>query len=63
MIGKIIKIENNTIFINLSIDINQQPNLVGLHLVCEEADTRIVAEIVNVDEYQMMANIVGEIMG
>ena len=61
MIGTIIEIVDNTVYIKLSIDIAQQPNLVGLHVVFEDAKKRVVGEIANANREKMTVNIVGEI--
>ena len=62
MLGKIQEIIDNNVIIKLDIDINQQPNLINLHLVFEDdTDRKVVAEIVNVNQTTMTANIVGEI--
>ena len=62
MLGKIEEIVDNSVYIKLGIDINKQPNLVNLHVIFEdETDRKVVAEIVNVNQSIMTANIVGEI--
>ena len=62
MIGKIEEIVNSTVTIVLDIDITEQPNLVGLHVVFDdESGKLIIAEIANVNKKVMIANIVGEI--
>lgn len=62
MLGKIQEIIDNSVIIKLDIDINQQPNLINLHIVFEDGtDRKVVAEIVNVNQTIMTANIVGEI--
>ena len=62
MIGKIQEIIDNNVIIKLDIDINQQPNLINLHIVFEDGtDRKVVAEIVNTNQTTMTANIVGEI--
>ena len=61
MIGSIIEIIDNRVLIKLAIDINKQPNLVGLHVVFEDETKKIVAEIVNVSQAEMTAVIVGEL--
>ena len=63
MLGKIIEIKDNKVIIRLEIDITRQPNLVGLHLVLEDNNKKIVAEIENIDQEKMTANIVGELVG
>ena len=62
MLGRIEEIIDNTVVINLSIDINEQPNLVNLHVIFEDGtDRKVVAEIANTNKKQMFATIVGEI--
>ncbi len=62
MIGKIEEIIDNSVTIKLSININEQPNLVNLHVVFEDDSPRkVVAEIANVNQEKMLANVVGEI--
>ena len=62
MLGKIEEIIDNSVKIRLSIDINEQPNLVNLHIVFEDdSKKKVVAEIANVNQTIMFANVVGEI--
>ena len=62
MIGKIEEIIDNSVTIKLDIDINEQPNLVNLHVIFEDGSTKkVVAEIANVNQTKMIANVVGEI--
>lgn len=62
MLGKIEEIIDNSITIKLSININEQPNLVNLHVVFEdESQKKVVAEIANVNQERMIVNVVGEI--
>ncbi len=61
MLGKISEIIDNQVFLNLSIDINNQSNLVNLHVVFEDGVKKIVGEIVTTNQKQMVINIVGEI--
>jgi DNA helicase HerA-like ATPase len=63
MLGTILEISGSSVIIKLSIDINVQPNLIGLHVVFEDGDTRIVGEVASVDQNQMNVHIVGEIVG
>lgn len=62
MLGTIEEIIDNSVVINLGIDISKQPNLVGLHVIFEDGGPRkIIAEIASVNKTQMKANLVGEI--
>lgn len=61
MLGKIQEIINNNVLVKLAIDINNQPNLINLHVVFENQNKKIVGEIVNINQEILKANIVGEI--
>ena len=62
MLGRIEEIIDNSVTIKLSININEQPNLVNLHVVFEDGTNRkVVAEIANTNQTHIIANIVGEI--
>lgn len=60
MIGHIIAIDSNIISVKLDIDITKQPNIIGLHIVCEDDDKKTVAEIISIDGDVLKASIVGE---
>ena len=62
MLGKIEEIIDNRVKIRLSIDINEQPNLINLHVVFEDnKGKKIVGEIAEANQEIMLINIVGEI--
>ena len=62
MLGTIEEIIDNSVIIKLSININEQPNLVNLHVIFEDdTDRKVVAEVANVNQTKMVANVVGEI--
>ena len=64
MLGKIDEILDNQVKVKLDIDITEQPNLVGLHIIFDDGtDRKKVAEIVNADKVYLYANLVGEING
>lgn len=64
MLGTIEEIIDNSVTVKLSININEQPNLVNLHVVFDDgSDKKVVAEIANVNQTRMIANVVGEIDG
>lgn len=62
MLGKILEINDNSVTVELSIDINEQPNLVNLHVVFEHEDKKIVGEIVRINQKELVANIMGELV-
>lgn len=62
MLGRIEEIIDNSVTIKLDIDINEQPNLVNLHVVFEDdSEKKVIAEVANVNQTRMIANVVGEI--
>lgn len=61
MLGSIIEIIDNYVYIKLGIDITQQPNLVGLHVVFDDGRKKVVGEIANTNREKMTVIIVGEI--
>ncbi len=63
MLGNILEINDNSVTVELAIDINEQPNLVNLHVVFEYEDKKIVGEIVKITQTILVANIMGELSG
>ena len=63
MLGNIIEINDNIVTIDLDVDITKQPNLVGLHLIFEDGDKKIVGEIISANTEYLKANILGEFVG
>lgn len=61
MIGNIIGIEENTVLINLNIDLNKIQNLIGLMAIMEDGDKKIVGEIANIKNNIGYINLLGEI--
>ena len=45
MLGRIIEIIENQVIIRLDIDINNQKNLINLHVVLEDDEKKIIGEI------------------
>lgn len=62
MLGTILEIIDNFVLVKLSININNQANLVNLHVVFEDNDKRIVGEIINTTQTTMKIQIVGELV-
>ena len=61
MLGNILEINDNLVSVKLDIDINEQPNLINLHVIFEYMDKKIVGEIVRVTQTIMYIHILGEI--
>ena len=61
MIGSIIGIEENTVLINLNIDLNKIQNLIGLMVIMEDQDKKIIGEIANIKNNIAYINLLGEI--
>ena len=61
MIGNIIGIEENTVLVNLTIDLNKIQNLIGLMAIMEDGEKKIVGEIANIKDRIAFINLLGEI--
>ena len=62
MIGKVIDIIDDIVEIKLAIDVSNQSNLVNVHVVFEEANQKIVGEIISMSLEKMKIRILGEII-
>lgn len=61
MLGKIVEIIDGQVIIDMTIDINNQVNLINLHVVFEDDKKKIIGEIANITQKQIIVNILGEI--
>lgn len=61
MLGNIIGIEENVVLINLNIDLNKIQNLIGLMVIMEDNEKKIVGEIANISNNTGYINLLGEI--
>lgn len=61
MLGTIKEIVDNSVLLDLNIDLTKQANLLNLHVIFEDNGTKIVGEIVNSTKTTLKINIVGEI--
>lgn len=61
MLGKIISIIDNIAKVKLSIDVDNQANLINIHVIFEDGNKKIVGEIINIDKEYAYIKIVGTI--
>ena len=61
-LGKIIGIEENTIIVQLSVDINKFPDLINLHVTFEDGNKKYVGEIIDVKNGLSYINLLGELV-
>lgn len=62
MLGKIVEINGDKVKVKMSIDINLQPSLSGLHVIFEEEGKKVVGVIDSVNEQYLWMIIIGEII-
>lgn len=62
MLGKIIGIEENIVFVKLGIPAEQFQNLINIYVIMEDEARKIVGEIVNIKEDVASINLLGEII-
>jgi len=60
MLGTIIGTEEDTILVSLNVDLNKMQNLVGLHVIMESEEYKIVGEIANINNNIAYVNLLGE---
>lgn len=61
MLGRIVSIEGNYVTVALGIDIASQTSLIGIHVIFEDDQNKIVGEIQDISQKEMKVAIVGEI--
>ncbi len=61
MLGKIVGLERNTVFLKLNIDLEKFQSLVNLHVVMEQGDDKIIGEIADIVDGVAKINLLGEI--
>ena len=62
MLGTIIGINEDTVFLKLAINLNEFQNLINLHVIMEDGDNMIVGEIVDIKDGIAYINLVGELV-
>ena len=62
MLGTIIGTEEDTILVSLNVDLNKMQNLVGLHVIMESEEYKIVGEIANINNNIAYVNLLGEMI-
>lgn len=62
MIGTIIGIEDSVVSLKLDLELDRIQNLVNLYVVMEDANKKIVGEIISINENIAKINMVGEII-
>ena len=63
MLGNIIGVDENTVLINLNIDLNRISNLINLMVIMESEDKKIIGEIINIKSNIAYVNLLGELRG
>jgi len=60
MLGKIVGIENNTVFLRLNIKLEEMQNIINLYVLLEDKEKRFIGEIVDIKDNVASVNLVGE---
>ena len=61
MLGNIIGVEENTVLLNLNVDLNKVPNLINLMAIMESEDKKIIGEISNIKNNIAYITLLGEL--
>lgn len=62
MLGTIVGIENNTIFLDVNIELNKFQSLINLHVIMEEQNHRVIGEVTDIIDGVARINLLGEII-
>ena len=62
MLGSIVGIEENFVFLKLVIDLHTCDSLINLHVVMEDSKRKIVGEIIDINDEVAKVNLLGEII-
>lgn len=60
MLGTIIGTEEEILLVSLNVDLNKMQNLVGLHVVMDDDEHKIIGEIVDIKDKVAYVNLLGE---
>ncbi|MBP3765768.1 MAG: DUF87 domain-containing protein [Bacilli bacterium] len=62
MLGKIFSIEENTVIVDLKIDLEKEENILSHHVLMKDDKRSIIGEIVDIKNNQAYINLLGEII-
>ena len=60
MLGKIVGIEDNTVFLKLNVKLEEMPNIINLYVLLEDKERKLIGEIVDIKNDIANVNLVGE---
>ena len=63
MLGQIVSIEENIVVLKLNIDLTKFQSIVNLFTILEEADQRLIGEIIDVKDGKAYIHLLGELRG
>ena len=62
MLGKIVSIQDNTVYIKLNVKLDEMQNIINLYALLEDVDRKIIGEIVDIKGDIAALNLVGELV-
>ena len=60
MLGKIVGIQDNTIFLKLNIKLEETQNIIGLYVILEDNERKLIGELVDIKNDIASVNLMGE---
>ena len=63
MLGKIVGIQDNTVFLKLNINLEEMQNIINLYVLLEDKEKKIIGEIIDLKNDVATINLVGEFIG
>ncbi len=62
MLGRIARIENNQVLVELGVDVREYENLVNLHVSMKDDDVEVIGEITDINNKHIIINMLGQVI-
>ena len=62
MLGKIVGVQENTVFLKLNVNINEMQNIINLYVLLEDSEYKLIGEIVDIKNDIASVSLLGELI-
>ena len=62
MLGKIVGIQENAVFLRLNVNLNEMQSIINLYILLEDKERKLIGEIVDIKNYIATVNLIGELI-
>ena len=60
MLGKIVGIQENAVFLRLNVNLNEMQSIINLYILLEDKERKLIGEIVDIKNDIASVNLIGE---